>query len=277
MPENFTRIYKFNPPGGMPPESFNKLLLIGGTIIFLFAVSLALQGTAALMSSMLHYIFLVPVILLSLTVHEFSHALMADFLGDPTPRRMGRLSLNPLRHLEPVGTLLLFFAGFGWARPVLVDPGNFRVPQRAMLSVAMAGPLSNVALAFSGAAGCKLLAMSLPIFAPGGLVVIIIATVLQTLMTINLSLALFNLLPFPPLDGSRIVSYLLPARYRLQYRQFEELAPMILLLLFALGGLGIILSPLINLSLEALLNLFGDPLRDIKLYLLQLKAGGVTL
>lgn len=277
MPENFTRIYKFNPPGGMPPESFNKLLLIGGTIFFLFMVSLALQGTSALMSSMLHYVFLVPVILLSLTLHEFAHALMADFLGDPTPRRMGRLSLNPLRHLEPVGTLLLFFAGFGWARPVLVDPANFRVPQRAMLSVAMAGPFANVVLAFSGAAGFKLLALSLPIVAPGELAVVIIATVLQTLMTINLSLALFNLLPFPPLDGSRIVSYLLPSRYRLQYRQFEELAPMILLLLFALGGLGIILSPLIKLSLESLLNLFGNPLREIQLYMLQLKSGGITL
>ncbi|EKD84272.1 MAG: peptidase M50, partial [uncultured bacterium] len=115
MPYSYTKIYKFSPPGGMPPESFNRLLIIGGAILFLFVISLTLQSSSSLIGSAFYYIFLVPVILISLTVHEYAHAIMADFLGDPTPRRMGRLSLNPLRHLEPVGTLLLFFAGFGWA------------------------------------------------------------------------------------------------------------------------------------------------------------------
>lgn len=270
MQQNSTRIYNFRPPGGMPPESFNKLLLIGGIIIFLFFVSLALQGTGSLVSSLFHYIFLVPIILISLTIHEYAHAMMADFLGDPTPRRMGRLSLNPLRHLEPVGTLLLFFAGFGWAKPVLVDPSNFRVPKRAMLSVALAGPASNVFLAFTGAAAMKVLAESLSYIQPGALATVIMLTLCQTMIVINLSLAIFNMLPIPPLDGSRLVSFFLPNRYRLQYRQFEELAPMILLLLFALGGLGIILSPLIQTSFNHLLALFGDPFQQIKLYLFNL-------
>lgn len=277
MPENSTRIYRFNPPGGMPPESFNRLLLIGGIIAFLFVVSMALQGTSSLIRSLFQYIFLVPIILLSLTVHEYSHAMMADFLGDPTPRRMGRLSLNPLRHLDITGTLLLFFAGFGWAKPVLVDPTNFRIPKRAMVSVALAGPLSNVVLAILGAAGYKLLAMSLPTLTPGALTVIMLATMLQTLMVINISLALFNLLPFPPLDGSRIVAFFMPARYSWRYRQFEQIAPMILLLLFALGGLGIILSPMINYTFTSLLNLFNNPLLDIQLYLQHFKGAGTTL
>lgn len=256
----------------MPPESFNKLLIIGGAIVFLFFVSLALQGTGSLVSSLFHYIFLVPVILISLTIHEYAHALMADFLGDPTPRRMGRLSLNPLRHLEPVGTLLLFFAGFGWAKPVLVDPSNFRVPKKAMLFVALAGPASNILLAFIGAGAMKILAESLSYLQPGAMLTLVLLTLCQTMIIINLSLAIFNMLPIPPLDGSRLVSFFLPNRYRIQYRQFEELAPMILLLLFALGGLGMILSPMIQASFGHLLDLFGDPLRQVKLYLMSLKS-----
>lgn len=275
MPYNYTRIYKFKPPGGMPPESFNRLLIIGGTILFLFVVSMAMQTRGSLISSAFYYIFLVPVILLSLTIHEYAHAIMADFLGDPTPRRMGRLSLNPLRHLELVGTLLLFFAGFGWAKPVVVDPANFRVPRRAMLSVAMAGPLSNLLLAILGGALLKGLAESLSAFALSPMSVILLYKLCETIIIINLSLALFNLLPIPPLDGSRITSYFLPGKYRLQYRQFEELAPMLLLILFAVGGLGVILSPAINYSFSTLNELFGNPLQQISAYLMQFKTGGM--
>ena len=275
MPYNYTKIYKFSPPGGMPPESFNRLLIIGGTILFLFVISLTLQSSSSLIGSAFYYIFLVPVILVSLTVHEYAHAIMADFLGDPTPRRMGRLSLNPLRHLEPVGTLLLFFAGFGWAKPVIVDPANFRVPRRAMLSVAMAGPLSNLIMAILGVALLKALAASLSYLALSPNAIMLLYKFCETIIIINLSLALFNLLPIPPLDGSRITSYFLPGKYRLKYRQFEELAPMLLLILFAVGGLGVILSPAINFSFNALNDLFGDPLREIGTYLLRFKTGGM--
>ena len=275
MPYSYTRIYKFTPPGGMPPESFNRLLLIGGLIVFLFAVSLALQSSGSLLDSAFYYIFLIPIILLSLTIHEYAHALMADFLGDPTPRRMGRLSLNPLRHLEPFGTLLLFFAGFGWAKPVIVDPANFRIPKRAMLSVALAGPLSNLLLAIVGAALLKVLAASLSIIALSPTTIFLLLKFCQTLIIINLSLALFNLLPIPPLDGSRITSYFLPNRYRLQYRQFEQMAPMLLLILFAVGGLGVILSPAIGYSFNLLNELFGDPYREIGIYLMRFRAGGL--
>lgn len=275
MPYSYTRIYKFTPPGGMPPESFNRLLLIGGLIVFLFAVSLALQSTGSLLDSAFYYIFLIPVILVSLTIHEYAHALMADFLGDPTPRRMGRLSLNPLRHLEPLGTLLLFFAGFGWAKPVIVDPANFRIPKRAMLSVALAGPLSNLLLAITGIVLLKALAASLSVFALSPATILILLKFCQTLIIINLSLALFNLLPIPPLDGSRITSYFLPERYRLQHKQFEQMAPMLLLILFALGGLGVILSPAIGFSFNLLNEVFGDPFREISIYLMRFRAGGL--
>ncbi|MBU1107620.1 MAG: site-2 protease family protein [Candidatus Riflebacteria bacterium] len=234
---------------------------------------MALQTTGSLINSAFYYIFLVPVILLSLTIHEYSHAMMADFLGDPTPRRMGRLSLNPLRHLELVGTLLLFFAGFGWAKPVIVDPANFRVPRRAMLSVALAGPFSNFLLAILGGALLKALAESLSVLALSPTSVLLLYKLCETIIIINISLALFNLLPIPPLDGSRITSYFIPNKYRLQYRQFEELAPMLLLILFAIGGLGVILSPAINSSFNALNELFGNPVREIGTYLMSFKAG----
>ena len=110
----------------MPPESFARLLRFGCLIAFLLLVSVMLQGIGSLLSSGFRLLVLIPVILVSLTFHEYAHARMADFLGDPTPERMGRLSLNPLAHLDFFGTLLLFFTNFGWAKPVIVDPSNFR-------------------------------------------------------------------------------------------------------------------------------------------------------
>lgn len=267
MPEGSTRIYEFRPPQGMPPESFARLLRIGCLIGFLLLVSFLIQGVGTLFSSAFHFFILIPVILLSLTFHEYAHARMADFLGDPTPARMGRLSLNPLRHLDFFGTLLLFFTNFGWAKPVVVDPSNFRLPQRAMLSVALAGPLANFTLAFVAVSLQKGLVMLIKSTALSPLAVSLTYEILQTMVVINLSLALFNLLPIPPLDGSRVVSYFLPQRYRTQYRQFEQMAPMVLLLLFALGGLSLILSPAISFAYSALVGFFDNPGRDIDLYL----------
>lgn len=259
----------------MPPESFARLLRIGCLIFFLLFISFLMQGIGSLFSSAFHFLVLFPIILVSLTFHEYAHARMADFLGDPTPERMGRLSLNPLRHLDFFGTLLLFFTSFGWAKPVVVDPTNFRVPQRAMLSVALAGPLANLTLAFIGAASIKALAELIKATILPPLAVSVAFEVLHTLVLINLSLALFNLLPIPPLDGSRVVSYFLPTRYRESYRRFEEMAPMILLLLFALGGLGLVLSPAINTVYYSLMGLFENPVKDILLYLRTFSAGGI--
>ncbi|HNX76906.1 MAG TPA: site-2 protease family protein [Candidatus Rifleibacterium sp.] len=275
MPEGFTRIYSFRPPGGMPPDSFARLTRIGCVIFILLGISFMLQGIGSLFESAFHFLVLVPIILISLTFHEFAHAKMADFLGDPTPDRMGRLSLNPLRHLDFFGTLLLFFTNFGWAKPVIVDPSNFRVPQRAMLSVALAGPAANLTLALAGVIGMKLLAELIKVTMMPPIAVFLLITMLKSLVLINLSLALFNLLPVPPLDGSRVVAYFLPGRYRAQYRQFEEIAPMLLLLLFALGGLSFILNPSINFIYTSLSAWFGNPLQEITLYLHTFTAPGI--
>lgn len=259
----------------MPPDSFARLVRIGCLIFFLLSISFLIQGIGSLFDSAFHFLVLIPIILVSLTFHEYAHARMADFLGDPTPDRMGRLSLNPMRHLDLFGTILLFFTNFGWAKPVIVDPSNFRVPQRAMLSVALAGPLANLLLAIAGTVGMKILAETLKVTLMPPIAVLMLVTILKSLILINLSLALFNLLPIPPLDGSRVVSYFLPGRYRLQYRQFEEIAPMLLLLLFALGGLGYLLNPAINVVYSQLANLFGDPLHEIAIYLHTFASPGI--
>lgn len=277
MRYNYTRIYNMPPPGQMPPESFKKLILIGGIILFLFILSLAMQGTDSITATIIRFLVLVPVILASLTFHELSHALMADFLGDPTPRRMGRITLNPIRHLDPIGAMMLFFTGFGWAKPVMVNAQNFRIPGRAMAVVAIVGPLSNFFLATMGMLMMKLLAASAIWLSLGSTSVILLKSVLEIFVVINIGLALFNLLPVPPLDGSRIVSYLLPAKYRIQYHNFEKIAPFILLILFAIGGLALILSPLVGSAYELLDQITGQPTREILIYLAKISKNSLSL
>jgi len=152
----------------------------------------------------LTFFLLVGVLLFSLTLHELAHALSASWSGDPTARRMGRITLNPLKHLDPWGTLLLLFAGFGWAKPVLIDPRNFRNYRVGLFIVSVAGIVVNLAIALA----CVLLLRGLDVRPEG-----VFANALLYAAAINITLAVFNLLPVPPLDGSKIVQSLLPLRW----------------------------------------------------------------
>jgi len=172
----------------------------------------------------------VPVLLLALTLHEFAHAWTAAHFGDPTPQRAGRLSLNPLKHLDPLGTLFLFVAHFGWAKPVPVNPRYFTHP-RAELWVSLAGIIANVLQAVLYAAIWHLF---LETSSWGALRLIKGLVVLGVML--NLSLALFNLLPIFPLDGSHVLTQLLPRAQALRFRAFSErYGAIILLALLALG------------------------------------------
>lgn len=153
------------------------------------------------------FVIIAAALALSLTVHEFAHAWTADRLGDPTPRRFGRVTLNPVKHLDPFGTLLLLFAGFGFARPVPINPGN--LGRWGTLWVSAAGPISNLLIALLSALLIRVLAGS-PL-AVG---------VLAVVMGINVVLAVFNLIPIPLLDGSRILGALVPSLGR-SLAQFE--------------------------------------------------------
>ncbi len=176
-----------------------------------------------------------PGLILAISFHEFSHALVATKLGDPTPRLEGRLTLNPLAHLDPLGLLMLWVFRFGWARPVRVEPGYFRDPRTGMVLVALAGPGANLALAWA-----LLVLMSALGVERGNWLYL----VFEYAVIYNVWLAVFNILPIPPLDGSRVLPLFLPREYGYRYHLFEQWGWVILLLLIASGLIRIFLDPM---------------------------------
>ena len=178
-------------------------------------------------------------ILLALTVHEWAHAIVADRLGDPTPRSAGRLTLNPAAHLDPFGTLMFFLVHFGWGKPVPIDPRYFKKWRRDTALVSIAGPLSNLLLAIVAFFLLYLLApevMSIGsatdlLFAQGvgERLHIFLVQILASSLFVNLGLMAFNLLPIAPLDGSKILQAFIPARYDRAYDVFMDRGPYILI------------------------------------------------
>ena len=179
-------------------------------------------------------------ILIAVAVHEWAHAFAAYRLGDPTAKYDGRLTLNPIAHLDPIGTLLFIFVGFGWGKPVPVDPRYFKKPVRDGAIVAFAGPLSNIVLAFLAYAIAYPLGIAEEVLAGStaghaSVILEFFSRLLGDMIIINLVLMAFNLLPVPPLDGSKIVRIFLPYEYERQYAQFSYYGPWILLALIVAG------------------------------------------
>lgn len=206
-----------------------------------------------------------PPIILAITVHEAAHAFAADALGDSTARQLGRLSLNPFRHIDPVGTVLLplvllMTTGFlfGWAKPVPVQFGRLRQPQRDMALVGGAGPASNLLMAvFWG----LLLKISM-VYAQNSVVAMLVEQMATIGVMINLVLMVLNMLPVPPLDGSRVLVGLLSPQNAAKFLQLERHSMLImigLVVLIATGYLSKILIPLVNLARSALFTLLGVP------------------
>ncbi len=181
---------------------------------------------------MVDMILLAPPILVALTFHEYAHGYVALRFGDPTAKMAGRLTLNPLSHLDPIGTIMLFVVHFGWAKPVPVDPRYFRNPKQDMLWVALAGPGANMVLAFISGILLSMLGRG-SLFGSHNMLLIM----LQYSLFINLALAVFNMLPIPPLDGSKVLRGLLPYKYQHIADQMEMYGPWALMGLIMMGML----------------------------------------
>lgn len=201
-------------------------------------------------------IIMAPPLLLALTFHEFSHGYIAYRLGDPTARLAGRLTLNPLRHLDPIGTLAFFLIKFGWAKPVPVNPAYFRQPKTDMLWVALAGPLSNLSLAMASALLAKAVWLLAAILPQSSIVAAILTPLNAMLITsvwINLVLCIFNFLPIPPLDGGRILAGLLPDDLSRSYLKIERYGFILVIILAFSGILSRLIMPIIHFANNLLL------------------------
>ena len=203
-----------------------------------------------LFSNPLMFVFSLIALFAAITIHEFSHALAADFLGDPTPRLQKRLTLNPKAHLDPFGLLFLFFFGFGWGRPVEFDPFNLKNPRRDAAIISLAGPISNLILAL-------ILSILLKLF---------IFFKIKTLYTIgslffvpmiylNVVLAVFNFLPIHPLDGFKIVGGVLPEKQAKDWYDLEKYGTIFLLMMFFPLGKSSMIDLLIRPMVSFLTNL----------------------
>ncbi|KAB3532530.1 site-2 protease family protein [Alkaliphilus pronyensis] len=183
-----------------------------------------------------------PGILVAITLHEFAHAYTAYLLGDPTSKHYGRLTINPISHIDVFGFLMLMLAGFGWAKPVPINPNYFKKRKLGTLLVSIAGPATNILLAliFTILLGLQL--------RNGGNSLVI--SIIEYSIFINIGLAIFNLLPIPPLDGSKVLLAFLPDRFENYYYQYQKYSHVLLLLLLVFNGIDLILTPIMNWSVN---------------------------
>ncbi len=206
--------------------------------------------TAALLDAVLR----VAAVLLCLTVHETCHGLAAYALGDPTAKSMHRLSFNPLHHIDWFGLLMMFAAGFGWAKPVPVDARYFKRPKEGMAFTALAGPISNLLLALALIAVSRLIYLYAPYYTAAWDTAFTFC--LYTAAPLSIGLGLFNLIPIPPLDGSKVLAVFLPDRAYLTLMRYERYGMLVLLALSFLGAFGGVVNGAVMRVYAAMLNLF---------------------
>ncbi len=235
--------------------SFDKRIIY---IIIAIMVLTTVAQYATNPGALIGLLLSVPGVLLAITFHEFAHGLAAYKLGDNTAKNEGRLSLNPFDHLDPIGTLMLLFAGFGWGKPVHVNPTNYTRKfsmEKGEAIVSVAGPLTNIVLAFILAlvygaiytfAGATFLNSTI-----GNIII----SMLVTAISINIGLGVFNLIPLPPLDGSKIIMPFLPYNAKQWFRNNENIFYIIFVVIWITGIAGIIISPVIQLISSGIMGM----------------------
>ena len=232
-------------------------MYIDRRLIFLIIALMLFSSFMTLFSeegALLGFVLSIPGILIAITFHEFAHAFAADKLGDDTPRRQGRLNLNPFKHLDPFGTIMLVFAGFGWGKPVEINPRNFNRDislSKAEAIVSAAGPLMNILLAIV----FEIIACVIIKFAPAfyySSTGLIVDAILTSIVITNLGLGIFNLIPLPPLDGSKILCGFLPYNAKNWIESHSQIFEIIFIALWIVGILSLIISPLITAAYNGL-------------------------
>ena len=181
------------------------------------------------------FLLIAPALIISVTIHEFMHGFVSDKLGDPTPRNAGRLTLNPIKHLDPVGTIMIFIVRFGWGKPMPIDPKYYKNPRMGMMYSALAGPLSNFVVAFLVGYYIRLTGIQPDTLFHASIFYVAI---------ISVFLGVFNLIPIPPLDGSKVLAAFLPESLLKTYNSLEGYGILVIFLGFYFLGAGRLLVPL---------------------------------
>lgn len=196
-----------------------------------------------------------PIVLLSLSVHETAHGYMASRLGDPTAKSLGRLTLNPIKHIDPIGFICMVLFGFGWAKPVPINTRYFKNPKRDMALTALAGPLSNILLAFVFAAllRAEFFFVDPHVIYDDGSVFFWLLQFLSLAIKLNITLAVFNLIPIPPLDGSRLLLVVLPTDTYFKIMRYEKYIYIVFMVVLFLGFLDTPINFLSNLIMRFVL------------------------
>lgn len=190
-----------------------------------------------------------PAIIIAMVFHEYAHARVADALGDPTARYMGRLTLNPVAHIDWIGLIMLILLRFGWAKPVMINPSNLENPRRDDIIISLAGPLANLLIAFVGAGIYYFLMMNQISISPG------LRMVLSYIILYNVNFAIFNMIPIPPLDGSHVIANLLPSKLAEYYESLARFGFIILIALLYTPILKTVLIP-IQIFILSLFKIF---------------------